>query len=219
MATEESGLGSSPLSSAIHEPQVIMSSKEGAPTTTTSSNQERKEADPVPGKQQLAENLVQWFIQNGGQLSTDVRVAYSQSRGYHLQAERPLSSPVVVTCPLKLTLSCLNLDSQQREVLHIDSPLLLCRGKIPQHILTCLVLIEQEKKGKASPWHAYIRCLPGPDSLTTPLWFDDQDMAFLSGTSLAPAAKERKSDYRQHWDHALSVMREASLALADEVTL
>jgi hypothetical protein len=55
--------------------------------------------------------------------------------------------------------------------------------------------------------------------MTTPLWFDDEDLAFLAGTSLAPAAKERKSDYHQQWGHALSVMKEASIALADEVTL
>jgi hypothetical protein len=166
-----------------------------------------------------AEALIQWFTEHGGQLSKDVQITFSDSRGFHLRAVRPLKSQVVVTCPLKLTLSCLNLDPKQKEVLFVDSCLQPCRGKIPDHILTYLSLIEQRHKGKESPWYAYIACLPGADGMTTPLWFDDEDMAFLAGTSLAPAAKERKSVYYQQWEQALSVMKDAGLALADEVDL
>jgi hypothetical protein len=166
-----------------------------------------------------AEALVQWFTNSGGQLSNDVRIDFSDSRGFHIRAVRPLSSPTAVTCPLKLTLSCLNLDPKQKEVLPVDSCLQPCQGKIPDHILTYLLLIEQRNKGKQSPWHAYIACLPGPESMTTPLWFSDEDLVFLTGTSLAPAAKERKSLYHQQWEQALSVMKEAGIALADEVDL
>jgi hypothetical protein len=111
--------------------------------------QKRQEADETFGTDSLAEELVCWFTQHGGHLSTDVHIAHTQSRGFHLQALKPLNSPVVVKCPLKLTLSCLNLDPRHQEVLHIDSPLQQCRGKIPDHILTYLVLIEQQKKAMA----------------------------------------------------------------------
>ncbi|KAH5433849.1 hypothetical protein HBI25_184740 [Parastagonospora nodorum] len=161
--------------------------------------------------------LIQWFTEHGGQLSDAVQIAFNDSRGFHMRAVRPLQSPVVVTCPLKLTLSCLNLDPEQKHVLFVDSRLQPCQGKIPDHILTYLLLIEQRNKGKESPWHAYIACLPGAESMTTPLWFDDEDMAFLAGTSLAPAAKERKSLYYQQWEQALGIMKDAGVALADEI--
>jgi hypothetical protein len=177
------------------------------------------QSDEVVEYHPLTEGLIQWFTQHGGQLSPDVHVAYSRSRGFHMRAIGPLKSSVVVTCPLKLTLSCLNLDPEQKEVPCIDSPLQLCRGKIPDHILTYLLLIEQQKKGKDSPWHAYVACLPGPESMTTPLWFSGEDMTFLAGTSLAPAANERKAQYHQQWEHAINVMKEAGVALADEVSL
>jgi hypothetical protein len=196
-----------------------MSSKEGHSLAAASPTPNWEESDEGASKHLLAENLVKCFTQNGGQLSTDVWIAYTQSRGFHLQAVRPLTSPTVVSCPLKLTLSCLNLDPQQTEILHVDSPLRQCLGKIPDHILTYLLLIEQKKKGEASPWHSYIRCLPGPESMTTPLWFDNEDMAFLAGTSLAPAVKERRVNYCGQWEHALSVLKGASIALAEEVTL
>ena len=166
----------------------------------------------------LAEDLVSWFTQNGGWLSPDVQIVYSESQGHHMRALRP-TTPEVVTCPLKLTLSSLNLNPGQKEVLLITSPLQQCRGKIPDHILTYLLLIEQRKKGKESPWANYIACLPGPESMTTPLWFDKEDVTFLAGTSLAPALKERKADYRKQWEHALSVMKHVGVTWADEVDL
>jgi hypothetical protein len=171
------------------------------------------------GQQLMAEVLVHWFTEHGGQLSDDVQIAYSHSRGFHMRAVRPLKSSVIVTCPLKLTLSCLNLDPNQKDVLCIDSCLQPCQGHIPDHILTYLLLIEQRNKGKKSPWHAYIACLPRAESMTTPLWFGDEDMTFLAGTSLAPAVKERKDSYHQQWERALSILKGAGAALADELDL
>lgn len=165
-----------------------------------------------------AEELLAWFAQNGGWLSPDVQVVYNESEGHHMRALRP-TTPEVVTCPLDLTLSSLNLDPNQKEVLPITSPLQQCRGKIPDYILTYLLLIEQRNKGKESPWHNYIACLPGPESMTTPLWFGEEDVAFLAGTSLAPALQERKADYEKQWRGAVSVMKEVGVPWADDVDL
>lgn len=169
-------------------------------------------------KHPLAEELLSWFTQHGGWLSPDVQIVYNESQGHHMRALRP-TTPKVVTCPLKLTLSSLNLDPDQKEVLPITSPLQQCRGRIPDHILTYLLLIEQRIQGKESPWHNYIACLPGPESMTTPLWFDDKDEAFLAGTSLAPALKERRAEYREQWDNAVSVMKDVGVAWADQADL
>jgi hypothetical protein len=171
------------------------------------------------GSHPSAERLVTWFTQNGGQLSPDVQIVFSDSRGFHMRAMRPLSSTLVASCPLKLTLSSLNLDANEKEVLYVESPLQQCQAKIPDHILTYLLLIEQRNKGEKSPWHAYISCLPGPESMTTPLWFDESDVAFLAGTSLAPATKERKAELQRQWENAVAVMRELGIHLADEIDL
>ena len=184
-----------------------------------SATHNRQNSNRAPDSHPMVQELVQWFTAHGGHLSADVQIRHSESRGFHLQALKLLTTPVVVTCPLKLTLSCLNLDPKRKEVPRIDSPLQQCQGKIPDHILTYLLLIEQRKKGKESPWHAYIACLPGPESMTTPLWFNEEDMAFLAGTSLAPATKERKREYHAQWEHALSVLKDAGIALADEIDM
>jgi hypothetical protein len=167
----------------------------------------------------LAQSLVNWFTQHGGRLSPDVQLVYSHAHGFHMRALRPLTSSVVASCPLNLTLSILNLDPDEKEVQHINSPLQQCRDKIPDHILAYLMLVEQRNKGKDSPWYAYLACLPGPQDMTTPLWFDEGDMAFLAGTSLAPAAKERKAELHQQWEHAVAVMNKSGMHLADIIDL
>jgi hypothetical protein len=165
-----------------------------------------------------ADHLLSWFTQNGGWLSPDVHIVYTESNGFHLRALGP-TTPLVASCPLNLTLSCLNLDPSQKDVLPITSPLQQCRGKIPDHILTYLLLIQERNKGTDSPWHAYITCLPAPDTMTTPLWFNDDDMAFLTGTSLVPATKERKAELLKQWEHAVGVMKQVGVPFADELSL
>jgi hypothetical protein len=55
--------------------------------------------------------------------------------------------------------------------------------------------------------------------MTTPLWFDEEDVAFLAGTSLAPALNERRADYQKQWHEAVGVMKEVGIVWADEVDL
>lgn len=167
----------------------------------------------------LARELLSWFSQNGGCVSSDVQLVHDDSHGFHMVATGPLSSPVVVSCPLKLTLSVLNLDPVREEVLSVDSQLQLCRGKIPDHTLSYLLLINQRNLGEASPWYAYIACLPGPASMTTPLWFDDDDLKFLAGTSVAPAAQERKQDIVRQWDNAVAVFEDLKISIAGNVNV
>jgi hypothetical protein len=196
-----------------------MSSDERQATEEENAGLTQQDSDDDFGPHPLAEDLVQWFTQNGGKLSQDVQVVYSSFRGFHMRAMGPLHTPAVVTCPLKLTLSCLNLDPKQQDTIQIDSPLQHLRSKIPDYILPYLLLIEQRQKGPDSPWHAYITCLPELQSMTTPLCFNEDDLKFLAGTSLAPATRERKSEYHRQWEHAKLVMTEARIALADTTTL
>ncbi|KAH7383293.1 hypothetical protein BKA66DRAFT_570329 [Pyrenochaeta sp. MPI-SDFR-AT-0127] len=187
------------------------------PTSVDETSRGRQRPSQDFSTHPLSENLVAWFTQHGGSIDSGARIVYSDSHGFHMRVATPLNSSFVASCPLKLTLSSLNLDPNQKEVFHIESPLEQCRGKIPDHILTYLLLIEQRKKGKDSPWYAYIACLPGPEGMTTPLWFDEQDASFLVGTGLAPAARERREEMLRQWEQATNVMKEYGVALADEI--
>lgn len=155
------------------------------------------------------ERLVRWFRTNGGDLSSDVDIAFDASRGYHCRAARKLTSPVVAKCPLNLTLSHLNLDQSQSLVPCLESPLAKCVGHLQKHVLTCLLLIEQRLRPEnhCSKWYPYIACLPDSSSMTTPLWFDDEDMQCLAGTNLAQETNVKLQKLTEEWTQATEVMQ------------
>jgi hypothetical protein len=162
-----------------------------------------------------AELLVEWFKANAGWLTPDVQIACNDSSGLHLRAIRPLSSPVIVTCPVKLTLSHLNLDKSQSIVRHVDSPLGKFLGVLPNHVLTRLLLIEQRHLAKNGEglWYPYIACLPEPEAMTASIWFDDDDKEYLAGTNLAGATKSTLTILAEEWEHAVTVLRNAKVSI------
>lgn len=155
--------------------------------------------------------LLNWFAANRGLLNDDVQVRYSQSRGYHVLAARDLHTSTVITCPLSLTLSWLNLDPTQAVVGKIDSPLKACLGAIPDHVLSTLVLVEQASLGQRSFWHPYIACLPRAGALSTPLYFADEDLKWLQGTNLAKATDERRQSWQAEWQTASAQLKDAGV--------
>ncbi|PVH99017.1 SET domain-containing protein, partial [Periconia macrospinosa] len=161
------------------------------------------------------ERLVQWFRENNGWLNPDVDISYSESHGFHVCATRSLSSPVIVRCPLTLTISHLNLDHSQSTVPHVNSQLQTCLGKVPKDVLTYLLLVEQRclaKEGK-SAWQPYFDCLPSPHEMTTALWFGDDDLRYLQGTDLLPATREKKSLLEAEYHSAVTVLAELNVKL------
>lgn len=166
---------------------------------------QREVSEPVSP----AERLVHWFQTNGGELSHDVEVAFSHSRGYYCRALRPLRSPVLAKCPLSLTLSYLNLDHAQSVVPHVASPLAKCLGLLPNNVLTYLLLIEQRlhPDQQCLKWHPYVACLPDPAAMTTPLWFDDGDLQCLAGTNLAKETSVKLDQLTREWTQAKEVLQ------------
>jgi len=84
-----------------------------------------------PSPSTLARQLISWFSHNGGYLSSDIQLAHDDSHGFHVVAAGPLSSPVLVSCPLKLTLSVLNLEPDRHDIRSVDSPLQPAEARFP----------------------------------------------------------------------------------------
>jgi len=195
----------------------MLHGKRPAPEEASSSFHKRNKSADIqmdPNNQALIDNLVDWFTrpESGGWLNSDVRIEYDESHGFHVRAIKDLSDAEVARCPLGLTLSYLNLDHEQSDVPHVDSPLSKCLGRVPNHVLTYLLLIEQLILGSDSPWQHYIASLPRQDVMTTPLWFSDDDLKCLAGTNLADAAQERKQELQKELSHARSVMADVGLS-------
>lgn len=172
-------------------------------TTSALTRQKSTELDTHPS----IPPLVDWFRAHGGWLSPDVRIAYTRASGFHLRAVRPLSSPVIVCCPLKLTLSHYNLDSSQQNVEHPSTRLARYLGVLPNHVLSRLLLIEQVSRAERAFWAPYIACLPRPQDMTSAIWFDESDMQCLAGTNLARATATTLATLTEEWEHAVHVLR------------
>lgn len=162
------------------------------------------------------EELARWFRAAGGWLNPDIRVAFNGSHGFHMQAAKMLDAPfAVASCPLALTFSKLNLDSGQQYVPYVDSKLRDLRGRVPDHVLTYLLLIEQLALEDESKWYPYITLLPDQEELTTALWFTAEDNKYLEGTPLLLAARERNDKLRREHEDVRIKMRDAGLESSD----
>ena len=142
---------------------------------------------------ELSQGLIEWFTRNGGYLHSSVEVVYSDAFGHHLQVKQGsalVPGDEIVSCPHSLTLSVLNAENTNPSW----PKLLDIPADRAAEILTRFFLIEEFLMQEASFWWPYIRMLPQPDrreSLTTPIWYDEQDLIWIADTNLEGARLSR----------------------------
>lgn len=73
-------------------------------------------------------------------------------------------------------------------------------------------------KGSESFWHPYIRTLPAPGELTTPLYYEGEDLEWLQGTSLYAAREQRLEIWKDKYETGVKVLREWAFEDADKYT-
>ncbi|KAJ5505907.1 hypothetical protein N7453_004864 [Penicillium expansum] len=154
-------------------------------------------------------DLVNWFIQHGGTIDKSVRIAQDASRGVHLQvkADWPEAIPKetrVINTPIEVSMSWYN-------AIGYESP----RGSFPKHGVDlprtwidgvgpeetfAFFLMGQYLRGTEGFWYPYIRTLPQPGQLTTPLFFGEEDVDWIQGTGIPEAAVERIKIWEEKYD-------------------
>lgn len=110
----------------------------------------------------------------------------------------------IVSCPFNLSLSYLNaLDTYSG--LNAHSPRLpesLFEALEP-HVIGYFFFIQQYLIVETSYWGPYIRSLPQHDEhdkLCTPLYFSEEDLAWIRGTSLHAAREQRQHMWETTWE-------------------
>ncbi|KAJ5521895.1 hypothetical protein N7527_006010 [Penicillium freii] len=154
-------------------------------------------------------DLLNWFIQHGGTVDKSVRIAQDASRGVHLQvkADWPEAIPKetrVINTPIELSMSWYN-------AIGYESP----RGSFPKHGVDlprtwidqvgpeeafAFFLMGQYLQGAEGFWYPYLRTLPQPGQLTTPLFFGEEDVDWIQGTGIPEAAVERIKIWEEKYD-------------------
>ncbi|OOF98149.1 hypothetical protein ASPCADRAFT_394961 [Aspergillus carbonarius ITEM 5010] len=83
---------------------------------------------------------------------------------------------------------------------------------------TIFFLIGQYLRGTEGFWYPYIRTLPQPGSLTTPPYYEGDDLQWLNGTSLLSAREQRMSLLKENYETGSVALRQAGFEGAEEYT-
>ena len=158
-----------------------------------------------------------WTISNGGTCHPDTEFALDSEAGSFLRVKSdsrgipPKST--AITCPHSLTISHLNA---------LDVFPFQCHGPtFPQsfikhasiHTIDVFFLCQQYLLGKKSYWWPYIRTLPGPvdrEALKTPLWYNEEDRKWLSGTNMEKGYMDREKEWKERWREGIELLKIAS---------
>ncbi|KAJ8133604.1 hypothetical protein O1611_g17 [Lasiodiplodia mahajangana] len=168
--------------------------------------------------------LTQWFGRNGGYLSQAIEMRHSLEDGYHYVArKRPIGpKESVCRCPFGLTLSHLNVMPVSPPGIRNYSVGSACsklvgNPEIERHTVSIFFLAEQRMRGEDSFWSPYIRVLPLENEMATPLWFNDEEMAYLKGTNLFSNSTPREETsiglqeghFRAQWHLGVAELKRA----------
>ncbi|EAW10542.1 SET domain protein [Aspergillus clavatus NRRL 1] len=175
-----------------------------------------------------------WMIKNGGFLHDSVQIAKDDQRGVHFKVKQAWKTGVakdthVIKIPVAATMSYLN------AVEHPLPPNLQSAGaatcsahgvRLPREFMDAVgpaetfifFLIGQYLQGEDGFWFPYIRTLPQPLSLTTPLYYEGDDLGWLKGTSLWPAREQRMELLKEAYENGVRELRKAGFQDVDKYT-
>lgn len=149
-----------------------------------------------------------WFFAEGGYVHPFAEIKSDAVDGQFLRV-RP-GSPIspgstIVSCPRHLTMSYANalkfgISPGGRRVE---------ASSFAQTVAIRLFLMDQYLLGERSHWWPWMQSLPPPyqrNSFHTPLWYSENDIAWLQGTNLGNATSERKDTWRQEYQDATKLL-------------
>lgn len=161
--------------------------------------------------------LVEWVGKQGGYIADSVRVAQDAQRGVHLQVKTDWPSTVsketrVINTPLGVTMSYFNAINYQSSKgtfpsRDVDFPRAFIDAVGPEETTT-FFLMGQFLLGPRSFWYPYLRTLPQPGQLTTPLFFGEEDVDWIYGTGIQEAAVQRYQAWDEKFDASIAKLEE-----------
>ena len=161
------------------------------------------------GRAARRQTLLLWFEAHGGIFGEQIEITSGSSLGYYLivkEGQNLVPGSCIVSCPKVLTLSYLNaLSSEFSEGQSLAFPLNFTMNVDP-HVVVRFFLMEQYLLKTESFWWPYIQLLPSPqrpESLSTPMWYSEEDVVWIRGTNLQQAVQDRERSWRAEYKDGL----------------
>lgn len=177
---------------------------------------------------------MRWMTSNGGYLHESVQIAKDEQRGVHFNVKKDWENGVakdthLIKIPVAATMSYLNVvehplpaDKEGNGTATFSAHgVQLPRdfiNAVGPHEASIFFLIGQYLRGEEGFWFPYIRTLPQPLSLTTPLYYEGDDLRWLDGTSLAPAREQRMGVWKEKYECGIAELRKAGFQDVDQYT-
>lgn len=173
------------------------------------------------------------MTQNGGHLHESVQIAKDDSRGVHLQVKNDRGTGIpketcIIKTPLSATMSYFNaIDHRLPSGSGIGEDVFSARGVLlPRGFIdaigseetTVFFLMGQYLQGSHGFWSPWIRTLPQPGSLTTPLYYEGNDLEWLDGTSLLPARDQKMKIMKDKYEDDARKLRDSGFEDAGRYT-
>ncbi|CAI7612941.1 unnamed protein product [Penicillium pancosmium] len=161
--------------------------------------------------------LVQWVTNHGGYIADTVFVAQDDTRGVHIQVRTDLPEAIsketrVINTPLNVTMSYFNaIDYTCPKGSFSSHGVVFPRefiDAVGKEETTAFYLMGQFLRGEEGFWFPYLRTLPQPGQLTTPLFFGEHDVDWLQGTGIPDASVFRYKHWDKKFDEGMAKLEE-----------
>lgn len=177
------------------------------------------------------------MAQQDGHLHESVQIARDDARGVHFQVRKDWQNSGVaketrvIKTPLSSTLSYFNAidhrlpEGEGKPVaavgtfsahgLHLPRAFMDAVGAEEASVF---FLMGQYLMGEKGFWAPYIRTLPQPGELTTPLYYEGADLKWLEGTSLMAAREQKMKLFREKYEFAIGELQKVSFGDTEQYT-
>lgn len=173
------------------------------------------------------------MIRNGGHLHESVQIARDERRGVHLQVKKDQGTSIpkdtcIINTPLSVTMSYFDaVDHRLPSETDGGAGIFSAHGlALPRAFVdavgpeetTLFFLMGQYLQGSDGFWFPWIRTLPQPGYLTTPLYYEGNDLAWLDGTSLLPAREQKMKIMKGNYESNFKKLAESGFGGAERYT-
>ncbi|XP_024539474.1 histone-lysine N-methyltransferase setd3 isoform X1 [Selaginella moellendorffii] len=143
-------------------------------------------------EEERLERFSRWSQEHGIQFRGCAIKRGSDAEGFGLYTQNDSARDVLVVTPLDLALTPVTI---------VKDPVLgnvyreMLGNEIDDRLLVMIFLIIERARGRASFWAPYLEMLPS--GFGTPLWFEDEELMELDGTTLFEATKAQLKSLRR----------------------
>lgn len=175
----------------------------------------------------LHKELERWSTGYGGHIDDSVCIAHDAERGVHMQVKVDWPKTVepetrAISAPLGITMSYYN----AIEYKSANGSFSNHDVALPQAFIDAVgteetfafFLMGQFLCGPDGFWYPYLCTLPQPGQLNTPLYFDEEDVAWVDGTGIPEASLFRYKIWDEKYDQCITKLEELGFAGVKDYT-